>query len=404
MPADTSHLNAALIVAAGRGSRMGHDNGGLAKQFADLGGRTVLSWPMQTFLEFPDISFVQVVIHPDDRALYDGAVGDLAAQTLPKLLAPVPGGASRRASTANGLEALKAVQPDTVLIHDAARPFVDPDIIAGLFTALETHDGAIPGIAVADTLKRATAHGAIDETVSREGLWQAQTPQAFRFAMICAAHEAAAQSARTDFTDDASIVEASGGTVGIIPGDHSLRKITTQADLAWAQARAQRLTQMETRVGQGFDVHAFGDGDAVILCGVKIPHVKKLSGHSDADVAMHALTDAILGAVGDGDIGTHFPPSDPQWHGADSVVFLEDALRRLKERGGRLSHIDVTLICEEPKIGPHRAAMTERLCAVLGLSGDRISIKATTTERLGFAGREEGIAAMATATVALPMW
>ncbi|MEL6288213.1 MAG: bifunctional 2-C-methyl-D-erythritol 4-phosphate cytidylyltransferase/2-C-methyl-D-erythritol 2,4-cyclodiphosphate synthase [Pseudomonadota bacterium] len=421
---------AALIVAAGRGSRMGSAAGGTAKQYADLGGRAVLAWCLDAFLNHPGVATIQVVIHPDDADLYAQAIADLTGAQREKLCPPVDGGATRQASTAAGLAALAAhcSAQTPVLIHDAARPFIDAGMIQRLLNRLEEDQhtaGVVPALAVADTLKRTTSDGIlIAETVPRDGLWRAQTPQVFRFATIRAAHAAA--DAGGPYTDDASIVETTGETVAIIDGDEGLRKLTTPADLAWARSYLARQggsggmsesEAMETRVGQGFDVHAFAEHDAtpvgdvpdrvdaaagVILCGVTIPHSHRLVGHSDADVGLHTLTDALLGAIGDGDIGTHFPPSEAQWKGANSSVFLIDAGRRVAARGGRIVHLDLTLICETPKIGPHRSAMVARVSELLKLAGDRISIKATTTERLGFPGRGEGIAALATATVQLP--
>lgn len=399
--------HAALIVAAGRGSRMDVSGDVPAKQYQLLGQRTVLEHSLETCLSHPLVATVQVVIHPEDHDVY---AETLRAVPDPngKLRKPIDGGATRQISTLNGLQALAAMDvPDTVLIHDAARPFLAHAMIDALLSNVKPDSGALPALLVVDTLKRGTVENRVESTVSRDGLWRAQTPQAFPFEAIVAAHMHAAESGRVDFTDDASIAEAAGLPVALVPGDEALRKITTKDDLFWARAHLNQkgdmaMSTLETRVGQGFDVHAFTEGSAVTLCGVTIPFDKSLAGHSDADVGLHALTDAILGGLGDGDIGTHFPPSDPQWKGADSVVFLEDAAQRVVARGGQIRHVDVTLICEEPKIGPHRAAMTERLVSLLGLAPDRISVKATTTERLGFPGRGEGIAALAMATLALP--
>jgi len=404
-PAPPAGPTAALIVAAGRGSRLADASDGLAKQYVQLSGKSVLAWSMESLLTSPEVSHVQVVIHPGDQSLYNDVTNNLD-MSREKLLPPVFGGETRQQSVRNGLNALRSHNPATVLIHDAARPFLTHGVVSALQAALEVHPGAIPALPVVDTLKRTGHETRVNETVPREHLWRAQTPQAFHFETILQAHVAAEQS-RTDFTDDGSIAEAAGHTVVLVPGDETLRKLTTREDLVWARNHSatllgETMQHHETRVGQGFDVHAFADGDAVVLCGVSIPFHKRLSGHSDADVGLHALTDAILGALADGDIGTHFPPSDPQWKGADSVVFLEDALRRVSARGGQVRHIDLTLICEEPKVGPHRPAMTATLERLTGLSETRISIKATTTERLGFPGRGEGIAALATATVALP--
>lgn len=397
---------AVLIVAAGRGTRLSSSSQTLAKQYLELNGRAILAHAIQPFLDHAAICNVQVVIHPDDGVQYNDAIHSLN-DPMHKLSTPVTGGDTRQISTRNGLAVLDEQKPDYVLIHDAARPFLCARTIDLLLETLETSEGAVPALPIMDTVKSADAHNTIGATIPREGLWRAQTPQAFHFKPLLAAHQDAATQDDHDFTDDASIAEAAGMTVHIVPGSEKLKKITTQDDLLWARqhimdTQGHTMSELETRVGQGFDVHAFADGDAVVLCGVKIPFSKRLSGHSDADVGLHALTDAILGALGDGDIGTHFPPSDPQWKGADSVLFLEDAARRVTERNGDIRHIDITLICEAPKIGPHRAAMTTRLGGILDLASDRISIKATTTEGLGFPGRGEGIAALATATLAVP--
>ncbi|MBL8709697.1 MAG: bifunctional 2-C-methyl-D-erythritol 4-phosphate cytidylyltransferase/2-C-methyl-D-erythritol 2,4-cyclodiphosphate synthase [Rhodospirillaceae bacterium] len=383
----------ALIVAAGSGSRMGHD---LPKQYLTLGGKPVLRHCLETFAGHPRIAAVRVVINPDFRDLYDQASAGM------DLLPPVPGGKTRQESVRLGLESLAALQPDLVLIHDAARPFVDAGTIDRTIETLGGHAGALVAVPVVDTLKRertdADTHFS-GETVDRRGLWRAQTPQGFHFAPLLAAHRAAARG--PEMTDDAAVAEAAGMHVALVAGHEDNFKITNPADLA----RAERLMgqEMEYRTGNGFDVHRLIPGDGVIMCGVTIPFHQKLEGHSDADVGMHALTDAILGAIGAGDIGQHFPPSDPQWRGAPSWKFLAHAQKLVADRGGRIAHCDVTLICEQPKVGPHRTAMAAKLAEILGLSIDRISVKATTTEKLGFTGRGEGIAAQATATVALPL-
>ncbi|MBI5121533.1 MAG: bifunctional 2-C-methyl-D-erythritol 4-phosphate cytidylyltransferase/2-C-methyl-D-erythritol 2,4-cyclodiphosphate synthase [Rhodospirillales bacterium] len=377
----------ALIVAAGRGHRFGAE---LPKQYLELGGRMVLAHTLAAFATHPQISVVRAVIHPSDRSLYD-----LAAKGL-SLLEPVHGGAARQDSVRLGLESLADDPPDFVLIHDGARPFVEAGVISRVIAALESHAGVIPAIPVADTLKRGDK-GLIVGTQERAGLFRAQTPQAFRYQDILAAHQALAGQ---ELTDDAAVLEAYGQPVALAEGDESNVKITTRRDLEIAERRFER-PQM-ARTGNGFDVHRFKKGgDHVWLCGVKVPHKQGLEGHSDADVALHALTDAILGAIGAGDIGLHFPPSDPQWKGAASDKFLAHAASLVAAKAGRLVHVDVTIICERPKIGPHRAAMTARLAEILGIEEGRASVKATTTEGLGFTGRQEGIAAMATATVAL---
>jgi len=378
----------ALVVAAGRGNRFG---GELPKQYARLGGRPVLRYSLEAYCRHPGVAAVQAVIHPDDREYYDQAVAGLG---LPP---PAAGGATRQESVRRGLEHLAAAAPARVLIHDAARPFVDTGTIDRVLRALDAAPGAIAALPVTDTLKQGR-DGRIAGTVPRDGLWRAQTPQGFRFAEILAAHRAAAGA---EFTDDAAVAEHAGLAVTLVEGGADNLKITSARDLERAE-RWLAARQDETRVGQGFDVHRFGPGDHVMLCGVRIAHDAGLIGHSDADVGLHALTDAILGALGAGDIGSHFPPSDARWRGAESALFLRHANDLARQRGGRIAHVDVTLICERPKVAPHRAAMVARVAEVLDLATERVSVKATTTEGLGFAGRGEGIAAQATATLRLP--
>jgi 2-C-methyl-D-erythritol 4-phosphate cytidylyltransferase/2-C-methyl-D-erythritol 2,4-cyclodiphosphate synthase len=377
----------ALIVAAGRGHRFGAE---LPKQYLDLGGRKVLAHSLAAFATHPEITGVRAVIHPDDRLLYD-----LAAHGL-SVMAPVHGGAARQDSVRLGLESLADNPPDYVLIHDGARPFIEAGVISRMIAALKDHAGAIPAIPVADTLKRGE-NGMIVGTQDRANLWRAQTPQAFRYKDILAAHQAMAGQ---ELTDDAAVLEAHGQHVALVLGDENNVKITTRRDLELAEARFQR--PLMTRTGNGYDVHKFKDGgDHVWLCGVKVPHNQGLEGHSDADVALHALTDALLGAIGAGDIGLHFPPTDMRWKGASSDQFLAHAASLVRAKGGKIVHVDVTIVCERPKVGPHRPAMLARLAEILGIEQGRISVKATTTEGLGFTGRKEGIAAMATATVGL---
>ncbi len=382
----------ALIVAAGRGQRFG---GSLPKQYATLAGVPLLRHTLGAFARHPAVDRVCAVIHPDDRDLYE------AAATGFDIAEPVAGGASRQESVLRGLESLEADAPARVLIHDGARPFVSPAIIDRVLAALDTAPGAIAALPVVDTLKQ-ESDGRIAATRDRSGLWGAQTPQGFRYAEILAAHRAAAGE---ELTDDAAVAERAGLAVALVEGSRENLKVTSQEDLRsaerWLRAAPDE-PRYETRVGQGFDVHAFGPGDHVTLCGVRVPHEAGLVGHSDADAGLHALTDAILGALGAGDIGDHFPPSDPQWKGADSGKFLIHARDMVAARGGRLLHLDVTLICERPKIGPHRAAMVARIADLLDLPAERVSVKATTTEKLGFTGRGEGIAAQAVATIALP--
>jgi len=386
---------AALIVAAGRGSRAALAGSDTPKQYELIGGVPVLAHTLHPFLRNSAITHVQVVIHTDDRDLYDQATEGVS------LLPPVIGGATRQASVLAGLEALGAYRPDIVLIHDAARPFVTRDVIGRVISALETHPAAIAADPVADTLKRAAPDGTIADTVDRSRLWRAQTPQGFQFPMIADAHRKAAAVNRFDFTDDAAIAEWAGVPVLLVEGSSTNRKITTAQDLA--AANRTTAAPAYSRCGLGFDVHAFAPGDHVWLGGVAIPHAHKLDGHSDADVVLHALTDALLGTIGDGDIGQHFPPSDPKWKGAASILFLNDAVARVQTHGGRILSADITVLAEAPRIGPHRPAMQEIIAKALGVSPRDIGIKATTTETLGFVGRREGIAAMAVATVLLPL-
>ncbi|MGR0185983.1 bifunctional 2-C-methyl-D-erythritol 4-phosphate cytidylyltransferase/2-C-methyl-D-erythritol 2,4-cyclodiphosphate synthase [Azospirillum aestuarii] len=382
----------ALIVAAGTGQRFGAER---PKQYLDLAGQPVLRRTIDAFRRHPKVSAVRVVINPAFRDLYDAAVAGL---DLPE---PVAGGASRQDSVRNGLAALAESAPDLVLIHDAARPLIDADTIDAVIAALGTHPAALAAVPVADTLKRGNGGpdgGLVAGTVDRSGLWRAQTPQGFRFPEILAAHR---DAAGLKLTDDAAVAERAGLPVALVPAREENFKVTTPDDLIRA-ARALDSALSDIRTGSGFDVHRFAEGDHVTLCGVRVPHTQRLDGHSDADVGLHALTDAILGALCAGDIGSHFPPSDPQWRGADSALFLKHAAELVTARGGRIAHVDVTIICERPKVGPHREAMTARVAEILGMPVDRVSVKATTTERLGFTGRGEGIAAQAVATVRLP--
>ncbi len=379
----------ALVVAAGRGERLGGDR---AKQYLPLGGQPLLRYSLAAFARHRRVDAVRAVIHPDDEALYAMTAAGL------DLLAPVTGGASRQESVRLGLESLAEQKPARVLIHDGARPFVDGDLIDRVLAGLEAAAGAIAALPMTDTLKR-EADGWVGETLERAGLWRAQTPQAFRFADILAAHRAARDEA--GLTDDAAVAERAGLAVHLVAGDPANLKVTSPEDLARAERWLAGAAD-EVRTGSGFDVHRFGPGDRVRLCGVDVPHDNALQGHSDADVGLHAVVDAILGALAAGDIGAHFPPSDPEWRDTDSAVFVRHARDLVAARGGRIVNVDVTIICERPRIGPHRAAMVARLAELLGIDDGRVSIKATTTERLGFTGRGEGIAAQATATLALP--
>lgn len=390
---------AVLIVAAGRGTRSRDDGASRAapKQYQPVRGVPMLTRTVGVFLRHAAVTHVLPVVHGEDLSYY-------AACILPdaKLIAPSLGGASRQASVRHGLEALASYAPDRVLIHDAARPFVDAVVIDRVLAALDAHVGVVAGVAVADTLKRVDAGGSVIDSVARAGLWRAQTPQGFHFPAILDAHRAAFAAGVDDLTDDAAVAAWHGLSVFIVAGSERNRKLTTAEDMAMAEQDFPSALLPEVRTGTGFDVHRFATGDAVCLCGVRIAHTHSLEGHSDADVGLHALTDALLGAIGDGDIGQHFPPSDARWKGAPSHLFLADAARRVAALGGTISNVDVTLLCEGPKIAPHREAMRGRISEVLGIAVSRVGVKATTTEGLGFTGRREGIAAMAVATVTLP--
>lgn len=385
-----------VIVAAGRGERAGQSADG-PKQYRRIGGVPVIRRTLEAFLAHPAIAEVAVAIHADDGALFAGAAGALAGRVT-----AVPGGATRQASTRLALLALRDKGLDAVLIHDGVRPFADAALIDRVIAGLAPGGGSLPALAVSDTLKRAGRDRVVAGTVPRDGLFAAQTPQGFSFDAILAAHERAHEAGRDDFTDDAAIAEWAGIAVRIVEGSPDNVKLTWARDIDMANARLSAGLLPDVRTGNGYDVHSFEDGDHVTLCGVAIPHSHKLSGHSDADVALHALTDALLATCGAGDIGTHFPPSDPRWKGAASRIFVEEAVRIVRGKGGRIANADITLIAEAPKIGPHRAAMTAALSSMLGVSADRVSVKATTNERLGFVGREEGIAAIATASVVYP--
>jgi 2-C-methyl-D-erythritol 4-phosphate cytidylyltransferase / 2-C-methyl-D-erythritol 2,4-cyclodiphosphate synthase len=377
----------ALIVAAGQGFRAGGD---VPKQYQHVGGMPLLRHAVLRLQASRQIDAVRVVINPSTRALYDAAVAGLG------LGEPIAGGATRQDSARAGLEALAADPPDIVLVHDAARAFVPDTVLDALLGALAdpANDGAVPGLAVVDSLRRGTGH--YDAAVDRDGLWRVQTPQAFRYPALLAAHRAAAPGA----TDELGIAMAFGLRVAVTPGDERAFKVTNPED--FAKAEAMTTPAFSSRAASGFDVHRFGPGDHVWLCGISIPHSHGLVGHSDADAGLHALTDALLGTISAGDIGDHFPPSDPQWKGAASDRFLAHAATLVRAAGGIIDHVDVTLICERPKIGPHRDAMRARIADVLGIAIARVSVKATTTEMLGFTGRSEGLAAQAMASVRLP--
>lgn len=387
-----SQRTAVVLVAAGRGLRAG---AGGPKQYREIGGVPVIYRAMEAFSTHPDVFAVQPVVNPDDGAMFTAAVAGLKHE------APTNGGATRQASVLAGLEALARHKPDIVLIHDAARPFVSAGVISRAIAAASRTGAAIPVVAVTDTIKVTNADGNVEDTPDRASLRIAQTPQSFRFDVILEAHRRAAKDGRSDFTDDAAIAEWAGLTVATFEGDVANMKLTTPEDFVREEARLASLLG-DIRTGTGYDVHAFGEGDHLMLCGVRVPHTKGFLAHSDGDVGLHALVDAILGALADGDIGSHFPPSDAKWKGASSDQFLKYAIERVTARGGRVANLEVTMICERPKIGPLRDTMRARIAEISGVDISRVAVKATTSERLGFTGREEGIAATASATIRLP--
>jgi 2-C-methyl-D-erythritol 4-phosphate cytidylyltransferase / 2-C-methyl-D-erythritol 2,4-cyclodiphosphate synthase len=387
-----SGMVAAVVVAAGRGLRAGGDR---PKQYRQILGEPVIRPSLAALCAHGDISLVQPVVHPDDAALYQAAVAGL------DLLPPVPGGATRQASVRAGLEALVARRPELVLVHDAARPFASAALITRAIAAARAGGAAVPVLPVADTVKTVDAEGTVTGTIDRAQLRTVQTPQAFGFAALLDAHRCAQAAGRDDFTDDAALAEWAGLKVTTFEGEARNVKLTTTDDFTRAEA-AKLAGLSDVRTGFGFDVHQFGDGDHVMLGGVRIAHSRGLSGHSDADIVLHALVDAVLGALADGDIGVHFPPSDPQWRGASSDRFLAFAVDRLRGRGGRIAHLDVTVVCEAPRIGPHRDAIRARIAEIAGVPIERVGVKATTSEKMGFTGRGEGMAAFANATVRLP--
>jgi 2-C-methyl-D-erythritol 4-phosphate cytidylyltransferase / 2-C-methyl-D-erythritol 2,4-cyclodiphosphate synthase len=400
---------AAVVVAAGRGIRIG---GGTPKQYRRVGGQAVLTRTLAALGGHPALDRLQVVIAPDAAAFYAECVAELDPAVRAKLAPPVEGGATRQQSVRAGLEALaRAGAPETVLVHDAARPYVDAALVDRAIAAGREYRAAVPGIAVSDTIKlvaEATALvSRVRETPAREALRAVQTPQAFAFASLLDAHRSAASADLHSFTDDGALAEWAGLDVVVFEGDLRNRKITQpgdliEADRAFSDARNPAMTTYVTRLGTGFDVHAFTEGDHVWLGGVKIPADRGVLAHSDGDVALHALTDALLGAIADGDIGTHFPPSDERWRGASSDQVLAHACALVRARGGRIDHLDITVLAEAPRIGKHREAIRARIAEVAGVPLSAVSIKATTTEKLGFVGRAEGLAAQAAATIRLP--
>lgn len=367
----------------------------MPKQYRHLAGEPVIRASLSLFGWHGDVHAVVPVIHRDDMASYEAAAKGL------KLMPPVFGGATRQASVRAGLEALSAQAPDIVLIHDAARPFCSVELISRAIAACAETGAAIPALEVTDTIKSVDARGHVAATLDRKVLRAVQTPQAFSFKALLDAHRRAATEAKEEFTDDAALAEWAGLKVAVFAGEPGNVKLTTEDDFARAEAR--RIASLaDLRTGSGFDVHPFGDGDHVMLGGLRIAHERGLAGHSDADVVLHAVVDAILGALADGDIGKHFSPNDPRWRGASSDQFLKFAVERVTKRGGRVAHLDVTIVCETPRIGPHRDAMRARIAEIAEIAVERVAVKATTSEQLGFTGRKEGIVAMATATVRLP--
>lgn len=392
--------NAAIIVAAGRGVRAGED---LPKQYRKLAGRTVLSRTLDVFLSHPGIAAVQAVIAASDADLYAAALSDLKAGATGKLRAPVHGGATRQDSVRAGLEALADEQgPDLVLVHDAARPFADHALLDRALAAGVDGGAAVPGIPITDTVKVVAGDGRVLETPPRDRLRSIQTPQVFAFPDLLGAHRKATAAGLSDFPDDGALAEWAGISVAVFAGDTANGKLTRADDFAEAERRLGSGRTLVTRIGTGFDVHAFTAGDHVWLGGVRIAADRGVLAHSDGDVVLHALTDALLGAIADGDIGVHFPPSDPQWRGASSDRFLADAARRVRARGGLIDHLDITVLCEHPRIGPSRDEIRRTIARIVEVELGAVSIKATTTERLGFVGREEGLAAQAVVSIRLP--
>ncbi len=393
--ANKSNSIVALVVAAGRGARFG---GTVPKQYLSLHGEPLLAQTLKALLACQNIDHVLCVIHPDDQALYEDTLSPIALDVREKLLAPVHGGDTRQETVYRGLCALKILSPKHVLIHDGARPFVSQQLMKRVIDGLSAFNAVIPVLPMTDTVKHIDDTGMICENVSRDHLVTVQTPQGFAFQTIYAAHEAVKQQGLRHFTDDSAIITHQGGQVMSVVGEPDNIKVTTQDDVRHMRQRNPRIT----RVGMGYDVHAFGEGDHVWLGGVKIAHTHGVVAHSDGDVILHALTDALLGTIAAGDIGTHFPPSDPQWRGASSDQFVQHACRLVREAGGVIINVDITLICEQPKVGTCRERIVTRISEMIGLSVKRVSLKATTSEKLGFTGRREGLAAHAIVSVSFP--
>ncbi len=390
---------AALILAAGRGTRVG---GSTPKQYRPLVGRTVLERTLEAFLAHSAVHSVQPVVSPDDAERYGAVVDKLSAPLREKLRAPADGGATRQDSVRAGLLTLASAPPEVVLIHDGARPFAGAALIARANAAARRYGAAVPGLPVTDTITSVDEEHRAGETLRRESLRAVQTPQAFAYPLILEAHRRAAAAGLFDFSDDGALARWAGHPVSVFEGEPGNIKLTREADFEDAERRLRELTGYVAKTGTGFDVHALVEGDHLWLGGIRIAANKGVLAHSDGDVVLHAATDALLGALAESDIGVHFPPTDPQWRGASSDRFLAFAADRVRQRGGRIDHLDVTILCESPRIGPHRDAMRGRIAAILGVGAGAVSIKATTTERLGFIGRAEGIAAQAVATIRLP--
>lgn len=393
---------AALIVAAGRGTRVA---GPVPKQYRRIGGRSVLSRTLEPFLSHPDVDVVQTVTHADDADAFAAVVIEMREDLRRKLRGPVPGRAMRQQSVLEGLLALsrESPAPELVLIHDGARPFVEAALIERAVAHGRRSGAALPGVPVTDTITVVDSDGGFRQTLDRRVLRAVQTPQAFDFPLILDAHRRAAAEGISDFTDDGAVARWAGLPVVVFEGSVTNIKLTREADMEEAERRLNPDLRYVTRIGSGFDVHAFTPGDHVWLGGIRIDAAQGVMAHSDGDVVLHALTDALLGAIADGDIGTHFPPSDPQWRGASSDRFLAFAAERIRAASGLIDNLDITVLCETPRVGAHRDAMRARIAAIAGVDAGAVSIKATTTERLGFIGRSEGIAAQAAATVRMPV-
>lgn len=385
-----------IVVAAGEGRRARRFHRDIPKQYRAIGGKAVLAHAIEFFLKQDCIELVLPVIGGGHKELYEGL--DLAHE---KLLAPVFGGAERQQSTLFGLQALEELAPEHVLIHDAARPFIATETLTNICKALETHDGALPVLPLGDSIKRSADGITVQASENRNQLWAAQTPQGFVFKKLLAAHRRAS-SQPEPFTDDAGIAQWAGLDVVMVPGSAAAFKITAEEDFIRAGAVIKEGKPMETRVGTGLDIHAFEPGDKVVLGGVEFAHEASLKGHSDADAALHVLTDALLGALAEGDIGSHFPPNEAKWKDTSSEVFLSFAAERVRARGGRIVHLDLTIVCEAPKIAPKSGKVQQNIAKICGISPKRVSVKATTSEKLGFIGRKEGLMSMGAATIEVP--